>query len=427
MKLALAALTFSTLLAACSSSEPRRDDCSEGKCDVPDKGTIKQQCANSRVSAMDERRPHFTPDGVRWSCRDVNGVTANSDTSDDRGQEYCEYFSMLHTTGIPAVMIDEQGPVFCDATTPCTEGVCDESIFSCVSSKTADLAQPADVLGKNIDTADTVTPLDPELSPGQLEWLAQNPDQKVGECVFTSWHNDVTRAITGTEKVGGYALNAKTPTTSTPLFRMMVQFNSNGAAQTLVEDCLGEGKQAIADGFDRGCTACGDLDGGCVPWRKSDPSVCTMAMRLVECGCKINLKNTTGGSRVLNLAKATDLKIAKDLIVPKSRRGFTLGTWEGIDKLPTGCHYVKTGDPKTVKVGTVTVADPTADQTIVACDLKASHISSATAKDPKEACRSTYGEEVVVHVRAPLPGLATLSCDTTKPSCEGIPWDFANL
>jgi len=65
--------------------------------------------------------------------------------------------------------------------------------------------------------------------------------------------------------------------------------------------------------------------------------------------------------------------------------------------------------------------------TVLSADLKASHISAATAKDPKEACRQVYGEEVVVHVRAPNPEAATLSCDTTKPSCAGVPWDFANL
>ena len=60
---------------------------------------------------MDPNRPHFTPDGVRWSCRDVNGVTPNTNTSDDRGQEYCEYFTMLHTDGIPAIISDASGPV----------------------------------------------------------------------------------------------------------------------------------------------------------------------------------------------------------------------------------------------------------------------------------------------------------------------------
>jgi hypothetical protein len=39
----------------------------------------------------------------------------------------------------------------------------------------------------------------------------------------------------------------------------------------------------------------------------------------------------------------------------------------------------------------------------------------------------TYGDEVVVHVRAPGPEIAELSCDTTKPSCEGAVWDFENL
>lgn len=419
------ALLLSILFAtACSGSSETDGECAYGKCDTPG-GTVEEMCTNARVPAMDENRPHFTAGGVRWSCRDVNGVTADSNTKDDRGQEYCEYFGMLHTDGIPEVIMNEQGPVFCDASTPCSQGVCDDSIFSCVSSNTADLSKPADVLGKNIDKADKVTPLDPQLTAGQLEWLAQNPTAKVGECVFTSWHNDISTAPRGTETVGGYALNAKSANAQIPLFRMAVQFNSNGAAQTLVQDCLQAGDAEEKDSFMRGCEMCGGTN--CVPWRKSDPSVCTMAMRVAECGCEVSVPTATGGQKKLDLSKSGDLAIAKELFVPESRRGFTLGTWDGIGQLPTGCRYVKMGDPSTVTVNGVTVPDPNADQTLVACDLKGSHITASTAKDPKEACRTTYGEEVVVHVRAPLPGLATLTCDTTKAGCEGSPWDFGNL
>lgn len=412
------------LLAACSGSTATRDECDNGKCDTPG-GTVEEQCTNSRVNAMDERRPHFTPAGVRWSCRDVNGVTADGNDQDDRGQEYCEYFTMLHTEGIPALILDDaKQPVFCDESTPCATGSCDTSIFSCVTSTTVDTSKPADILGKNVDGGQ-VTPLDPVLSAGQLEWLSQNPNQKVGECVFTSWHADIDRAPTSAETIGGYRLDATTPGTSNPLFRMEVGFNSNGAAQALINDCLTPGKAEIEDSYMRACTFCGDAQ--CVPWRKSDPSVCTMAMRIAECGCQVDIKEPTGGTRTLDLSKDEDLALAKELFVPQSRRGFTLGTWDGMGQLPTGCRYVKMGDSTTVTVNGVSVEDPNADQTIVACDLQASQITAATAKDPKEACRQAYGEEVVVHVRAPDPALATLRCDTTKPSCEGVPWDFANL
>ena len=414
-------------LVACGSDAPSRSDCNEGKCDTPDDLSVKKQCDNSRTSAMDERRPHFTSSGVRWSCRDVNGVTADDDTTDDRGQEYCEYFSLLHTAGIPAVISNADGPVFCDASTPCKTGVCDTTILSCVTAAKVDSSHPAAVLGKNLDEGNTVSALDPKLSAGQVEWLTQNPTQKVGECVFTSWHHDVTRPLTGTATLAGFELGAKAPTTRQPLFRMAQSVNSNGAAQTLVEDCLIPGKKKIADGFDRGCSNCGSLNGGCVPFRKSDPSVCTMAMRIAECGCTIDIKTTTKkGSRRLDLTKPSDLDLAKELFVPESRRGFTLGSWDGIDRLPNGCRYIETGDPKTVSVNGVEVPDAFAPHTLVACDLLASHVSSA-AKDPKEACRQVYGEDVVVHVRAPSPNQATLTCNAKKSHCAGVPWAFANL
>jgi hypothetical protein len=427
--IATLALLFAAA-SACGGSSDAAKDCSTGKCDTPGGDTIEAQCENARVPAMDERRPHFVPTGVRWSCRDVNGVTSNSDTSDDRGQEYCEYFTMLHTDGIPAVLVNDQGPVFCDASTPCAEGTCDESIFSCVSATSADLSQPADVLGKNIDSGQEVTPLDPKLSPGQLDWLAQNPEQKVGECVFTSWHNDITTAPSSSETVGGYALDAPSANPEVPLFRMAVQFNSNGAAQQLIEDCLHTGDASIEDGFTRGCTSCGNA--ACVPWRKSDPSICTMTMRIAECGCQVEVKQPAGASRTLDFSGTTalppdDLALAKELFIPTSRRGFTLGTWDGIGQLPTGCRFVKMGDPTRITINGVEIDDPNADQTLVACDLKGSHITAATAKDPKEACRQTYGEDVVVHVRAPDTDLVTLTCDTAREGCEGAPWDFASL
>jgi hypothetical protein len=196
---------------------------------------------------------------------------------------------------------------------------------------------------------------------------------------------------------------------------MEVGFNSNGAAKALVSDCLKKGDEKTEDGFMRGCEMCGDSS--CVPWRKSDPSVCTMAMRVAECGCSL-----TVDGKQLDLSKAADLATAEDLFVPQDRRGFTLGTWDGMNQLPTGCRYIQMGDSTTVRG----VNDPSADQTLVACDLKGSHITSGTAKDPKEACRTTYGEEVVVHVRAPLPEMATLTCSNPDPSCR-VPWDFESL
>ncbi|MBA2538319.1 MAG: hypothetical protein H0V17_01685 [Deltaproteobacteria bacterium] len=407
-------------MVACSGSTNTRLDCDEtGKCDTPG-GTVKEQCTNSRVNAMDEKRPHFTNDGVRWSCKDVNGVTPNSNTSDDRGQEYCEYFTMLHTNGIPEVVLDGSGsPTFCDDTTPCATGTCNTEIFSCVTASTVNTAEPADVLGKNTN-GETITPLDPVLKKGQLEWLAQNPTSKVGECVFTSWHKDIDRPIASAEKLGGYDLNATTPGAANKLFRMEVQFNSNGAAKQLVEDCLAPGKAEEKDGFMRGCEMCGDKS--CVPWRKSDPSVCTMAMRIAECGCSVSV-----GGRKLDISKSADLETVRDLFVPESRRGFTLGTWDNMAALPTGCRVVKTGDSERLEGNGWAVTDANADRTIVACDLNGSHITSATAKDPKEACRLAYGDEVVVHVRAPLAEAATLSCTSTEESCKGAPWEFSKL
>jgi hypothetical protein len=421
----------SSLTVACGGGDTDLD-CADGKCDTP-KGPLEQVCKNSRLNAMDERRPHFTPQGIRWSCRDVNGVTAGlaSDGTfiDDRGQEYCEYFTMLQTKGIPAVVNDETGsPKFCDAGTPCGgSDVCDETTNTCLTGTTVDSSGFADILGKNTDVnGGLVTPTDPVLKKEQLDWLALNPDQKVGDCVFTSWHQDEELAVNTNETIGNWRLDAMTPNKQEPLFRMTQGVNSNSAAQQLVGDCLVPGKKKITDTFMRGCTNCGTINGGqsCVPFRKSDPSVCTAAMRIAECGCSVTV---AGKTKKLDLKNATDVATLKELFIPTERRGFTLGTWDGIGQLPNGCRYVRLGDAASYKIAGISVTDANVDQQIVACDLKASHIMEATAKDPKEACRATYGEDIVVHVRFPTPETATIKCDTTKPKCAGAPWDFPNL
>ncbi len=427
MRIMRTAIAFvSLLLVSCGGTSDGGEDCVGGKCDVPH-GSTEQKCASARVPAMDQARPHFTPAGVRWSCADVNNVTPNSDTSDDRGQEYCEYFSMLHTKGIPEMLLDNAGqPIACDESTPCATGSCDMSTFSCVSGTKVDLSQPAAVLGKNV-AGKQVSPLDPKLTAGQVEWLSNNGDQKVGECVFTSWHADIDRepmVTKSTPLVGGHRITETSPGGSSPLFQMNIGINSNSAARTLIKDCLREGDASIEDGFTRGCMMCGNVP--CEPYRKSDPSVCTLSMKIAECGCKINVKESTGGEfRPLDMTKSGDAAIAMDLFVPNGRRGFTLGTWDGIGKLPQGCQYVRMGDPWSIMVGGIPFNDPNADQTLVVCELKASHLTT-TMKDPKEACRKVYGEEVVIHVRAPDPSIATITCDTSR-KCDLPPWNFPNL
>jgi len=428
----LLSLAASLTAIACSGAGGSDLDCSDGKCDTP-KGPLDQVCKNSRLNAMDERRPHFTPQGIRWSCRDVNGVTAGVDAQgnfiDDRGQEYCEYFTMLHTNGIPSVVNDSSGsPKFCDSSTPCGTGEsCDDTTSTCVTGTTVDTSHPADLLGKNNDSnGGLVTPTDPVLKKEQLDWLALNPDQKVGTCLFTSWHQDIDRPVSTTESVEGWSLDAMTPNLQEPLFRMDQGVNSNGAAKQLVKDCLVKGKKSITDTFMRGCTNCGTINHGqsCVPFRKSDPSVCTAAMRIAECGCSVTV---AGKTTKLDLKNTADLETLQELFIPSSRRGFTLGTWDGIGQLPNGCRYVRLGDAPSYSIAGINVTDANVDQQVVACDLKASHITTATAKDPKEACRATYGEDIVVHVRFPTPETATITCDTSKPKCAGAPWDFANL
>jgi hypothetical protein len=421
--------------AGCSTSDGDAD-CDDGKCDTPG-GSVAERCENSRGNALDQARPHFTADAIRWSCRDVSGVTPNSNESDDRGQEYCEYFAVLED-GIPEVAFTD---VDCFDDLECRdlghtachpiEGLCIDAVGDRRGTG------PGEILGKNVDTQSRVTPIRPNLSAGQVDWLEfmADPDEVLGACVFTSWHRDqsVSRGWevrscadrSSCPEVAGWPLDARIPgsdpfepSDEVDLFRMQISINGNSAAQALVRDCLGPGDEDIEDDYDRGCFLCGDVP--CEPFRKSDPSVCTAAMKIAECGCEIAVNDGKGAYRTLDLSSAADRALAFEALVPKSRRGFTLGSWDGLDRLPRGCRFLHFGDEPAVGVGDMSVPDPFANQQAVACDLTASMFN---ANDPKQACAAAYGEEIVVHVRLPDPEIATVTCNARNAACtSATPW-----
>ncbi len=347
-----------------------------GKTDTPEgDAPAEEQCLDRKQDVLNSAQKHFTPTAIRWACADVAGV--NTVGRDDRGQEYCEYFSIIQ----PPPLNGQEG---------------------------GELPPPV-ATGQN-QNGGGVSALKVDLNEDQLFYLEDHPNEVVGQCVFTTWHADIEDRFgiceddtCANSKLLGFPLNGDN-------FRMKVSFNSNSAASALVRDCM---KATIPAGdkanpaddlhsdFYRGCMVTAQLYG--TQWRRSDPQVCAAAIRLVECGCSLpdNADVPTG------LVPPQPQKDAdgNDIL---TLRGFPLGTWSGAAELPLGCRYVETGE---------------AGQNLVACDLTAADLL-VSADDPKGKCREKYGDNVVVHVPVPQ---GVISCSPPTggayaDTCSNTPW-----
>jgi hypothetical protein len=408
------------LLGACASEGTRAPDCEGEKCDTPG-GTADEECQKEckgssdancvttcrtakatdhcearRADAVLSSQTAFTASAIRWACSDVEGVNTNE--RDDRGQEYCEYYAVV------------QPP-------PTKEG---------------GSAPPPRDLGRT----GSGDPLELELSEDQIFALEDNPDSTVGQCVFTSWHQDVDgelplcgSAAASADSCPEMSLaeGAKLPPWMTDgglgfkmdseMLRMKVTINSNGAAVDLLEKCMSEfqGGSCLSelptpapdDDYMRGCMKAYGLF--CTEWRRSDPTICAGALRAAECGCGVD---TDADGK----ADVTDIPGIARALVPRqpqdgaiTLRGFRLGTWSNADGLPSGCRFMETGDQS---------------HTVVACNLTASDVLSAQT-DVKGKCREKYGDNVVVHIPVPTDAIVCTPPEDgahTDTCGEMVPW-----
>ena len=351
---------------------------------------------------------------LRWAVQDVppspradhQGV--NTVGSDDRGQEYTEYYAVIS----PDLLGVDEKPI------PLGQ-------LQAGGRSVTENALPDEVVEALED--------------------AEDGDQTVGACVFYSQHSD-TKAVAPAcaenncmEQDRGDGSDSNFPFTeyAFPLeltaenLRMKVSFNSNRAAADLVEQCLRgtnrDGAPIIPeyekggkteDPFYRGCMGSANLFE--TEWRRSDPTVCAAANRLRECGCSV--PGLTDGMSLPEAAKAIGDAVVPPEGAPNHYIGFPTGSWpdvplEGIPeeslhellKAPAGCRYVNRGDnSKTAMICRLTV-DMFLDD----------------PDDPKETCRNQYGADVVVHV--PIPG-AAIKCKPpgteATESCGAMPWNI---
>ncbi|MEM6989793.1 MAG: hypothetical protein AAF721_04835 [Myxococcota bacterium] len=365
--------------------------CIGAKCDTPEAteaGERQKQCLNRQDEVLESSKRAFTEEWVRWSCGDVEGVNAAG--TDDRGQEYCEYFAIVDLPGHSPIDLGRRRTGERGDVTPwsiCVEG---ESSFS----------------------AEAEAACATKITEDEIFDLEDNPDSVVGQCIFTSWMSDVPGPLPCDKgdcasDVMGYPLNEE-------FFRMKLDTNSNATASSLVQTCAEiRAKESILaplpdfnnpddefhSPFYRGCWMAGSFG---LAWRRSDPAICAVANRVVECGC------TLPGVDPKDVGAAV-LPPQPDANGEVNVRGFQLGDWNSPTTLPAGCNYIKTGD---------------GSRTLVGCDLTATDVT-ANLSDPKEACRQIYGDGIVAH--APVPA-DVLECNPQPgpltAECGAMPWNI---
>jgi hypothetical protein len=268
----------------------------------------------------------------------------------------------------------------------------------------------------------------------QIFQLEDNPDAVVGECVFTSWHQDVDvmlpvcggsdvtcpkLALADDAKLAPWQTSRELPDVrlTATYMQMKATVNSNTAAADLFEKCMTEpphGDPAdpadpLHDDYFRGCWKAYQTFQ--TEWRRSDPTVCAAGVRLAECGCGVD----TDGDGAADITDPAE--VARAVVPPQPAddgtlrmRGFHLGTWADPAGLPAGCRHLETGDGD-------------APRTLVACDLTASDVLAGQA-DVKQTCREKYGDAVVVHV--PVPAAAIVCAPPADgqyaATCSATPW-----
>jgi hypothetical protein len=365
-----AALASGVVFGCAGEGERTRRPCIGAKCDLPG-GEPAEQCVLRRQDAFNDNQIAFTKTALRWSCADVDGVSGI-----DRGQEYCEYFSVIQLPAEAAGGVEPEPAV----------------LGRLIRIESDD---PDDPNAEAIEQ----TPIGVDLSANQIYELEADPTAVVGQCIFTSWNNDYEEwpeqcYEDGCPQVMGLDVEPEN-------FRMKLDANTADAAQALTEDCfamekigdLDDDQDPLHDDFFRGCMINSDVNE--TSYRKSDSTVCAAINRLSECGCELT-----------NVDPQTTLA---DAISPWERRGFPLGTWADQKALPAGCRYVDTGD---------------GSNTIVECELTADDVL-LYARDPKNLCRSRYAANVVVHVPINPSQISCAPQSSTNPyadSCSAAPW-----
>lgn len=394
---ALSALTAS-LAIACSSATLEEEEGTSVDDITPESAATMWKLAelcDGNITRHQAVKAQETASGtVRWQCGDRDGV----DGELDRGQEYCEYMAVSNGKKITkASQIDKSKPLQCLFT----------SVYSDVDNQGA-----YDANGKNTYASGAI---DAELA-----------------------------AALSTKENLNAPIDAK-------LVRMKGQFNTRGAATTLMADsmklsvekgktkeiayqraaaCYLASKTADLDKRAKlkascerlnlataknwkpvealgvkvatpntpeyepmatmyACMSVNRLGHGGVDWRMSDPHITETIVRAsLECGCKYDA-------------------------LPTALPGFLQGTWSAADKLPPGCRRAK-------------LKDGTESQQLTICDVPAQRVAELETdfdfgENLSKLCNESFGRDIVMTAPARVVEKAG-TCTQKTASAFCVDW-----
>jgi len=369
---AVALLT--TFVAGCSSEIVEEDEGTSEDNITPEGAATMWQLAelcDGNITRHQAVRAQEAAGGVvRWQCGDRDGVDGDL----DRGQEYCEYMAVSNGKKITkAAEVVKGKPLYCLFT----------SIYSDVDNQTQ-----FDANGKNVYTSGKVdADMAAELSspanlnaPFDKKYVRMKGQFNTRGAATTLIRDSMAlKAMKGTKKDTAYQratacyLASKTaaPDAKAKLKAACERNDLSVASKWKVATGLGAAvvTEVGKPGFEeqrtlKACMSVNLLQNGGVDWRMSDPHITETIVRAsLECGCQYDA-------------------------LPVALPGFLQGTWSAEDKLPPGCRRAK-------------LKDGTESQQLTICEVPATRVNELetdfdVAENLPKLCNETFGRDIVM-------------------------------
>lgn len=303
---------------------------------------------------------------IRWACGDVPGVT-----DPDLGQEYCEYHAVQggKIVNKPADISSSGGKVSCVFT-----GVFTDATSGTVPKLQQAMADQAN-LGAAAATANIVQMRGPFNSRGAATQLLVDCSRNPGGSALLT-RQKAAACVLGVQAGGPNAAQLQT----------LCKGNLNDANTWSQIEALGVSvKSQGQEGYEpqQDISSCMQVISAGVPWRNSDPMICSRTSRAAqECSCKFTS-------------------------VTPSLNAFPFTGWVD-DHIPSSCRMAK--------------VDGADYPGVVICDVPDEQISDLALnpmwnRSLQNYCHDAFGKDLVM--KLPLRALqAPGTCQTSAPFCS---------
>lgn len=320
---------------------------------------------------------------VRWQCGDREGV----DGELDRGQEYCEYMAISDGKKVTtASQIVKGKPLQCLFTSVYSD-VDDQTRFDQNGKNTYSGAIDGELAQALSSKENLNATVDPKLVRMKGQFNTRGAATTlIRDSINLSVDKGKSKELAYVRAAACFlASKSANPETKA---KLKAACERNGLATSKnwkVAEGLGA-KVAAANtpGYEEqqsmySCMSVNRLQNGGVDWRMSDPHITEIIVRAsLECGCKYDA-------------------------LPSALPGFLQGTWSAADKLPPGCRRAK-------------LKDGTESQQLTICEIPATRVAELEndfdyGENLSKLCNDTFGKDIVMTAPARAvekPGTCTL-------------------